>query len=709
MPTGQEVAIMEKPSPQESDNQFIKDKIEHLKEQINRHNTLYYDQSNPEISDQAFDALLKELIDLEEQHPVFKTPDSPTQRVGGSITKSFETIEHRYRMLSLGNTYSEEELHEFDSRVHKALGEERYAYICELKFDGVAISLIYKNGILEKAITRGDGTKGDNVINNIRTIRSIPLKLEGEDIPEDFEVRGEVFLPTKEFDRIKSDLIADNEQRLKEGKKALTVYANPRNTASGTLKMQDSSVVASRKLDCYLYYLLGENLGHTSHEEGIRLLEKWGFQVSPTYQKCANSTEVIDYIKHWEERRHQLSVDTDGVVIKVNSLHQQEILGFTAKSPRWAISFKYKAESVSTKLHGISYQVGRTGAITPVAELEPVFLAGTTVKRASLHNANEIERLGICHDDHVFVEKGGEIIPKVTGIDFSKRKSEAEKIEYITHCPECETPLIRIDGEAAHYCPNVSSCPPQVLGRFEHFIHRNALNIESLGTETLRGLLSNGLIKRFSDLYTLTFDNLNGLEFKVNGKSGEESTRSIREKSAENIISSISSSKEIPFQRVLFGLGIRYVGKTVAEKLAEHFENIDTLINANLEQLLETPEIGEKIAVSLLQYFEQEENRNHIQALKEAGLRFEVAKTEASSNLFEGKSFVVSGTFSQFSRDGIKEAIKENGGKVVSSISSKLDYLVAGEKMGPAKLKKATDLNINIISEEDFITLIHQG
>ena len=576
-------------------------RVKELTQKINYHNELYYNQSRPEVSDYDFDKLLEELISIEGRFPDLLLPDSPSQRVGGTITKEFETVKHQYRMLSLGNTYSEEELREFDERIAKAMDGEAYEYFCELKFDGVAISLIYENGFLAKAITRGDGSQGDNVVNNVKTIRTIPLKLEG-DIPDNFEVRGEVFLPLAEFQRIKTELVQENEFRQKEGKKPLTVYANPRNTASGTLKMQDSKVVAHRKLDCFLYYLLGENLNIDTHDEGISKLESWGFQVSPTYRKCDSIDAVLSYISDWEQKRLELPVDTDGVVIKVNRLSQQDDLGFTAKSPRWAIAYKYKSESVSTRLNGIEYQVGRTGAVTPVANLEPVHLAGTTVKRASLHNANEIERLDLRIGDHVFVEKGGEIIPKITAVDLSQRQQGSEPVQYIKKCPECGTILIRLEGEAAHYCPNTDSCPPQVLGRFEHFIHRNALDIESLGTETIRGLLDAELITDFADLYSLEFDQLNGLKFKSINNSGEEVVRNLREKSARNIIESISKSKTTVFQRVLFGLGIRYVGRTVAEKLAEHFETIDRLAEATIEELVATPEIGERIATSVKVY-----------------------------------------------------------------------------------------------------------
>lgn len=672
--------------------------IQTLSKQINYHNDLYYQQNKSEISDFEFDQLLEKLITLESEFPEHKTEDSPTQRVGGTITKEFETVVHKYRMLSLGNTYSKEELVEWDNRVAKGLDGAEYEYFCEMKFDGVALSLIYENGVLKKAVTRGDGTKGDDVIANAKTIRTVPLKID-QDVPAAFEVRGEVYFPKHEFERV-------NKEREDIGEDKL---ANPRNAASGTLKMQDSSVVASRKLDCYLYYLLGDGLNNDTHSSAISQIEKWGFNVSQTYRKCNNIDEVLSYIEEWEEKRHTLPSETDGVVIKVNSLNQQDELGFTAKSPRWAISYKYKAESAATILESITYQVGRTGSVTPVANLRPVLLAGTTVKRASLHNANEIERLGVRIGDTVSVEKGGEIIPKITGVDLSQRTLFSEPTAYITHCPECNTELIRIEGEANHYCPNIDGCPPQIQGRIEHFIQRKAMDIDSLGSETIRGLLDHGLIKNYADLYDLTYEQLNGLEFKTfSEKKGEYSVRSLREKSAQNIVEAIETSKAIPFERVLFGLGIRYVGQTVAEKLADHFESIEKLAEANLETLIEVPEIGERIAESVVQFFNNPESINQIEKLKTAGLNFQIVKKEIvseGSNLAD-KTFVISGVFTQFSRDELKEKIKANGGKVVSSISGKLDYLVAGDKMGPAKLEKATKLEVTIISEAEFLGLL---
>ena len=675
-----------------------KEKIREFSRQIHCHNELYYQKNSSEISDYEFDQLLQSLIELENQFPQFRAEDSPTQRVGGAITKVFETVTHKYRMLSLGNTYNKEELLDFDGRVAKGLEGQEYEYFCELKFDGVALSLTYENGLLKRAVTRGDGTQGDDITANARTIRSIPLRLNGP-VPASFEVRGEAFFPLKEFERVNKEREDIGEDRL----------ANPRNAASGTLKMQDSSVVANRRLDCYLYYLLGEDLSLNTHSEAISQIEKWGFNVSPTYQRCKNINEVLGYIGKWEEKRHELPVETDGIVVKVNSLQQQEQLGFTAKSPRWAISYKYKAESATTVLESISYQVGRTGAITPVANLSPVLLAGTTVKRASLHNANEIARLDLRIGDTVHVEKGGEIIPKVTAVELSARKADSQPVKYISHCPECGTGLVRHEGEAAHYCPHPEGCPPQILGRLEHFIQRNAMNIDSLGTETLRGLLENKLIGNYADLYDLTYEQLNGLEFRTySEKKGDYTVRSLREKSAENICKAIQDSKSVPFERLLFALGIRFVGKTVAEKLARHFLSIEALSQARCEELIAVPEIGERIAKSLTEFFAVPKNLKLIERLKISGLQL---KTEASEVVPEGnalaeKTFVVSGVFNRFSRDEIKEKIKTHSGKVVSSISGKLDYLLAGDKMGPSKLEKANKLGIHIISEEEFLNMI---
>jgi len=675
-----------------------KSEIERLTAVINYHSELYYQKSTSEITDFEFDQLLSQLVKLEEEFPQFKAEDSPSQRVGGTITKEFESVVHKYPMLSLGNTYSEEDLLDFDNRVAKGLEGQVYEYFCELKFDGVALSLTYENGVLKQAVTRGDGTQGDDITANAKTIRSIPLKLNAI-VPPLFEVRGEAFFPIKEFQRV-------NAEREDIG---LEQLANPRNAASGTLKMQDSGVVASRKLDCFLYYLLGEQLGYSTHSQAMEAIQNWGFNVSPTYRKCNSIKEVIEYIHEWEKKRLTLPVETDGIVIKVNDLNQQDQLGFTAKSPRWAISYKYKAESASTLLESISYQVGRTGAVTPVANLSPVLLAGTTVKRASLHNANEIARLDLRIGDTVFVEKGGEIIPKVTGVDLTSRNPNSTPVEYLHECPECHTALVRQEGEAAHYCPNTDGCPPQILGRVEHFIQRKAMDIESLGPETLRGLLQNKLIENYADLYSLTYEQLNGLEFTLNSeKKGENSVRSLREKSASNIIQAIEASKNIPFERVLFGLGIRFVGKTVAEKLAKHFQTIENLAQANFETLITVDEIGDRIAQSVIDFFANEAHLQMIEKLKNAGVQLASLHEEIvpEGNALLDKTFVISGVFSQFSRDELQDKIKANGGKVISSISKKLDYLVAGDKMGPSKLEKATQLGIKIISEEEFIQMI---
>ncbi|WKN41986.1 NAD-dependent DNA ligase LigA [Tunicatimonas pelagia] len=662
-----------------------KSAIEQLSAKIRHYNHQYYQNSISEISDYAFDQLLEQLIQLEEQYPQYRYPDSPSQRVGGTITKDFETVFHTYPMLSLSNTYSEEELAEFDQRVAKALPEQAYEYFCELKFDGVAISLRYENGLLTLAATRGDGVRGDDITANAKTIRSLPLRVQAENLPPTFEVRGEVFMPRSVFDQL-------NQEREASGEALL---ANPRNTTSGTLKMQDSSLVAQRKLDCYLYSLATDGIHIETHQEAIALLEKWGFQVSPTYRKCQSVEEVSAYINGWEEKRSELPLDTDGIVIKVNSTQQQKLLGSTAKSPRWAIAYKYKTQSAVTILRDITYQVGRTGAITPVANLEPVALAGTIVKRASLHNANEIERLGVRYGDTVSVEKGGEIIPKITGVDISQRSAQSQPIQYVTHCPECNTLLVRQEGEAVHFCPNQAGCPPQIKGRIEHFIQRNAMNIDSMGKETVALFYEQGLVKNVANLYALSFDDIFALE-------------GFKEQATQNILSGIEASKQISFPRVLFALGIRYVGRTVAEKLAEHFGSVDSLAIASHEQLIEVPEIGERIAQSVLEYFRDTENQQLVNELKQAGLQFslQISDQTPENQVLSGKTFVVSGVFEQLSREEIKEKIKLHGGKVLSSVSAKLDFLLAGTNMGPAKRKKAESLEVQIISEEEFLAML---
>lgn len=662
-----------------------KKEIEALTEQINYHNHLYYQKNKSEITDFEFDQLLEKLIALEKEFPQFRDPNSPSQRVGGTITKEFPTVYHRYPMLSLGNTYSQAELEEFDRRVSRGLDGDPYEYFCELKFDGVSISLLYENKRFARAVTRGDGVRGDDVSNNIRTIRSIPLVLHGRDIPASFEVRGEVFMPKNVFLKLNKEREDIGEER----------YANARNTAAGTVKMQDSSEVARRKLDCYVYSMLGA-AGIRTHEQAIEKLESWGFNVSPTYERCKSIESVLEYIRRWELKRLELPLETDGVVIKVNTLEHQDRLGFTAKSPRWAISYKYKAQSISTRLNGITYQVGRTGAVTPVAMLEPVFLAGTTVKRASLHNANEIARLDLRIGDYVFVEKGGEIIPKVTGVDPAKRDKKAQPIRYVDRCPECNSKLYRIEGEAAHYCPNINGCPPQIKGRIEHFIQRKAMDIDSLGERTIDQLYQLKLVKSPADLYDLGPEDLMRLE-------------GFKDKSIRNLLGGIESSKERPFENVLFAIGIRYVGKTVAEKLARYFRNIDRLAGASFEALTGAPEVGDKIARSLVDFFQNPENQREIARLKKAGLRFETdeEEPEKESDLLTGKSFVISGVFKNYERDELKDVILKNGGKVLSAVSGKLDYLVAGENMGPAKREKAEKLGVSIISEEDLEKMLN--
>lgn len=671
-----------------------KQRINALSEQLRHYNYQYYQNDTSEISDYEFDQLMKELADLEAQYPELKQPDSPTQRVGGGITKEFETVAHEYPMLSLGNTYSDEELSEFDERVRKTIGDD-FSYVCEMKFDGVAISLVYENGSLIRGVTRGDGKQGDDVTLNVKTIRSIPLKATGDKLPQKFEVRGEVFLPKAQFERINKEIAEANIAREEAGKKAQNLLANPRNAASGTLKMQDSGVVAQRQLDCYCYDLLGEDIPAQSHSEALECLSQWHFNVSDTYRKCANIEEVIAFVKSWEAKRNSLPVEIDGIVIKVDNYQQRQVLGFTAKSPRWAISYKYKAEAAKTILEEVTYQVGRTGAVTPVANLQPVKLAGTTVKRASLYNADEIARLELHIGDWVYVEKGGEIIPKVTSVDLTKRTEDMTPVVFPHNCPECETELVRTEGEAAHYCLN-PLCPPQVKGRIEHFINRKAMDVDSLGGETVAQLYEQGWVQSPADLYSLTKEQLMTLE-----RFGE--------KSADNLLQGLEATKNVPFARVLFGLGIRYVGATVAAKLAAYFKNIEALSQASLEALVEVPEIGERIAQSVVDFFADERNQVEVARLNSAGLQMAEAEKEAQalvSQALEGMTFVVSGVFSQFSREGIKEAIAQHGGKVVSSISAKLNYLVAGEKMGPAKLKKAEKLEVKIISEEELIGMM---
>jgi len=663
----------------------IRNRIVALADRLHHLNDLYYQKSESEVSDYEFDTLMKELSDLEKQYPELALPDSPTQRVGGTISKEFKQVKHRYPMLSLANTYSAEELGAFDERVRKGLGGQDFEYICELKFDGIAISITYENGSLVQAVTRGDGVQGDDVTANVKTIRSIPLKLKpGGNYPTQFEVRGEVFMPFSVFQKL-------NREREDVGEAQM---ANPRNGASGTLKMQDSAVVAYRQLDCFVYSLLGDTISATTHEEAINALQSWGFQVSDSWRKCTNLTEVQQFIDYWEANRSTLPLGIDGIVLKVNRFDQQEELGFTAKIPRWAISFKYQAESVLTQLESISYQVGRTGNVTPVANLKPVQLAGTRVKRASVHNADQIALLDLRIGDWVYVEKGGEIIPKITSVELTKRNPEAPAFQFITECPDCGTPLQRNPGEAANFCPNEFGCKPQLKGKMEHFIQRKAMNIDGIGAETIDMLFEKNLIGQAADLYSLTYEQLTSLE-----RFGE--------KSARNALAGIEKSKEQPFSKVLFGIGIRYVGATVAEKLASHFRTMEALAAASLETLAEAPEVGEKIAESVFGFFRHPYHIAHIERLKLAGLQFSMPEMAApESDILGGKSFVISGTFSQFSREELQEKIKSNGGKLLSSVTSKTDFLVAGHNMGPAKLEKAGKLGVKIISEQEFLSLV---
>ncbi|QGY46837.1 NAD-dependent DNA ligase LigA [Maribellus comscasis] len=659
-------------------------KIEQLREELEEHNYNYYVLNQPVISDFEFDMKMKELEKLEKDFPEFADLNSPSQRVGSDINKEFEQVEHKYSMLSLSNAYSKEEIQDFDTRIKKII-ETDYEYVCELKFDGSSISLLYENGWLTRAVTRGDGVRGDDVTNNVRTIRSVPLRLRGKGYPESFEIRGEILMPFHVFEAL-------NAEREKKGEPLL---ANPRNTAAGTLKMQNSSIVATRKLDAYFYYLLGENLPYDGHYENLQKTKEWGFKISDAMQKCASLKEVFDYLDKWDLERHHLPVATDGVVIKVNSKNLQDNLGFTAKSPRWAIAYKFKAESASTILKSVSYQVGRTGAVTPVANLEPVLIAGTMVKRASLHNADIIQNLDLHINDTVFVEKGGEIIPKITGVDQSKRHPMFQSVIFIESCPECGTKLVRNEGEAAHYCLNEVGCPPQIKGKIEHFVSRKAMDIDGLGQETIELLYNQKLIHGIADLYRLKKEQLVGLE-----RMGD--------KSAERILNSLEESKNVPFERVLFSLGIRFVGETVAKTLAKNMHTIEKIQSAGYEDLIEIDEIGGKIAESIVDWFSKTEYRELIDFLKEKGLQFSISEKELNNKTekLKGLSIIISGTFEKFSRDELKNMIEQNGGKNVGSISKKTNYLIAGENMGPSKLEKATKLGVPIISENDFLKMI---
>lgn len=668
----------------------IQEKIAHLSEEINRHNYYYYMLDDPRISDFDFDQLLQQLIDLEKQYPEYVLPDSPTQRVGGTITKQFETAKHLYPMLSLGNTYSEGDLNEFDARVCGLLGTTP-EYVCELKYDGIAISLIYEHGLLVRAVTRGDGTRGDVVTANVRTIGSVPLRLQG-DYPDVLEARGEILMPFQSFESL-------NAEREELGEQP---FANPRNAASGSLKLQNSSEVAKRGLMFKLYYALGENLPEQNHYDQLRKLHEWGFRFPDVMEKVAGLNGVFDFIRKWNEQRKQLPYPIDGIVIKVNDFAQQQQVGATAKSPRWAIAYKFKAERVSTPLLSVDFQVGRTGIITPVANLKPVSLAGTVVKRATLNNRDFIRDMDIHYGDCLFVEKGGEIIPKIVGVDVDQRPMDAVPVTFVQHCPVCGSPLQQADGEAGVFCPNELHCAPQIKGRLEHFISRKAMNIDSLGEGKIDVLYSQGLVTNVADLYSLTYDQLYGLEKVVEDEDGKNRVLSFKEKTTTNILKGIEQSLAIPFERVLYAIGIRFVGEVTAKKLARHFKNIDALANATKEELMEVEDVGDRVAESIIRYFNQTENLQMVMSLQKAGLRFEVGEEAAPvSQALAGQSIVVSGVFT-VPRDEIKHLIELNGGKNVSSISKNTSFVLAGEKMGPEKRKKAESLGVPIISEEEF-------
>lgn len=662
----------------------IKEKISALRRELREHNYNYYVLDQAIISDYEFDIKLKQLQQWEEAHPEFYDPGSPTQRVGGTVTKQFKTVIHNFPMYSLENSYSREEVLDWEKRLLRILGVGELSFTCELKYDGASISITYEDGKMIQAVTRGDGVQGDDVTNNVRTIRSVPLQLQG-DFPPKFAIRGEIVLPLEGFARM-------NRERIEQGEDP---YMNPRNTASGSLKLQDSSLVAQRPLECLLYGMAGSGLGIKSQFEMLEKAREWGFKVPPAARLCNSITDVMEFVDHWDVHRHELPYETDGVVIKVNNLAYQEELGYTAKSPRWALAYKFKTEQAITILREITYQVGRTGAITPVANLEAVLLAGTTVKRASLHNADQIEKLDIREGDTVFVEKGGEIIPKIVGVDFSKRRGDSNPTEYITHCPECATPLERQEGEAQHFCPNLNGCPPQITGRIQHFISRKAMDIEGLGGETVELLFREGLIKDYADLYTLKVDDILPLE-------------RMARKSAENLVNGVAASVKIPFERVLFALGIRHVGETVAKKLARAFKNIDALMAAGMDDLVRLDEIGERIAHSVIYFFAEDKNRRLIERLKQYGLQFSLSEEQLvnQSDALEGKTFVVSGVFETLDRTELKKLIEDNGGKVVTSISAKTSYVVAGDNMGPSKKIKAEGLGIPIISETDFLGML---
>lgn len=663
-----------------------KKRVSELSTELKQHNYNYYVLAMPTITDLDFDKKLEELAALETQFPELIDPDSPTQNVGGFITKEFKTVKHKWPMLSLGNTYSEQELKDFDQRIRKAIGDN-FEYVCELKFDGLSMSVTYEKGQLECAVTRGDGSEGEDVTTNVKTIHKIPKRLQPGDYPDNFEIRGEVFMHLKAFERL-------NNERIENGEPP---YANPRNFASGTIKLQDSSEVAKRPLDSFMYFLYTDKQLFKTHWESLQAVKNWGFPVNSESRLCSDFEGVMQFINEWESKRFDLSYDIDGIVIKVNSYAQQQELGFTAKSPRWAIAYKYKAERVETELMSVSYQVGRTGAVTPVANLKPILLAGTTVKRATLHNANEIIRLDLHEGDSVYVEKGGEIIPKIISVNLDKRKPDAKPIVYRTTCPDCDTPLERKEGEAAFYCPNDEGCPTQIVGKMQHFTGRKVMDIDGLGDETIETLYQKGFIRHISDLYELH-----------NKRDQLTTMERFGEKSINNMLDGIEKSKQMPFDRVLFGLGIRYVGATVAKKIATHFKSIDNLMAASFEELTAVEEIGDRIARSLIEYFEDPNHREEIEKLKAQGLQFvaEEKETVLQSDKLSGKTFIISGVFEKYSRDELTNIIEQNGGKIVSSISAKLNYLVAGDNMGPSKLEKATKLNVPIISDEELMKMI---
>ncbi|MBR6814292.1 MAG: NAD-dependent DNA ligase LigA [Alistipes sp.] len=659
----------------------IEKQIKELREKLNHYNHLYYVENAPTVSDYEFDCMLRQLQELEQQHPEFADPNSPTARVGSDLSNAFKSVDHTFPMLSLQNTYSLDELHEWVEKITKEVGEVEF--VCELKFDGTAISLTYEDGRLLRAVTRGDGSRGDDVTENVRTIRSIPLMLNGNDFPSYFEIRGEIFMPYASFERLNAEREQNEEPP----------FANPRNAAAGTLKQQQSKIVAQRGLDCTLYQIAGKDLQLTSHYESLEAAKRWGFKISDKIKVCRNTAEIDDFINYWDTERKALPFPTDGIVIKVNRFADRKALGSTAKAPKWAVAYKFKAEQALTRLLKVSYQVGRTGAITPVANLEPVLLAGTTVKRATLHNADQIMALDLREGDMVYVEKGGEIIPKITGVELSQRNEESKPLQYITHCPECGAELVRYEGEAKHYCPNQSHCRPQILGRIIHFIRRKAMNIEGLGEETIELLFKNSLINNIADLYDLRAEQLATLP-------------RLGEKSARNIMQSLQLSLEVPFHRVLFALGIRFIGETTAKYIATHFKDMDSVMGASKEELIEAEEVGDKIADSIIDYMHDEQNLIIIERLRRAGLKFKIEEKAQASSSLAGLNFVISGSFSLHSRDELKALIEAHGGKNLAAVSANTSYLLAGDKIGPSKLQKATKLGIKIISEEEFLKMI---